>query len=110
MESAEWNAGPEDEYVEYLNCERHMFAWCLVNIGGLRQAEADQAALERYPYCPPSDRYRWLVFHSESWHWAMIYVAGEEYWTTHPELVSESEEYNEECRRYESERGNRNSD
>lgn len=77
----------EEEYVECLVGERRRFAWVMRRHGGLSAAQADAAALERYPYEDGDKPYRGLIFHDESWHWAMMKIHGESYSVEHPELV-----------------------
>lgn len=92
----------EDDYLIYLDFERHMYAWCLENIGGLPATEASQKALEVYPYESPSQKYRWLPFHDEAWHWAMRYILGEMYWISNPGLQEPSPAYLAELNLYEA--------
>jgi hypothetical protein len=84
---------PEEECVEYLADERRRFAWVMRRYGGMTPAQADAAALERYPYEPPDAPFRDLIFHDESWHWAMLKIHGQDYPRTHPELVHPPAEY-----------------
>ncbi|MFB9923401.1 hypothetical protein ACFORO_08845 [Amycolatopsis halotolerans] len=83
----------EDEYVEYLEDERRHFAWVMQHHGDMTPAEAGAAALKRYPYEPSEAPYRGLIFHDEAWHWAMLQIHGELYWTKHPELLNPPHEY-----------------
>jgi hypothetical protein len=83
----------EDEYVEYLRDERRRFAWVLQQHGGLSPADAESAALERYPYEADNVPFRGLIFHDEAWHWAMLRIHGDLYWREHPELVEPPSEY-----------------
>ncbi|PKW00182.1 hypothetical protein ATK30_0269 [Amycolatopsis echigonensis] len=83
----------EEEYVEYLAGERRRFAWVMQRHGGLPAAQAEAAALERYPYEARGKPYRGLIFHDESWHWAMLKIHGELYWVAHPELTQPSADY-----------------
>lgn len=83
----------EDEYVAYLAGERRRFAWVMHRYGGLTAAQADAAALERYPYEASDAPYRGLVFHDEAWHWAMLKIHGNNYTVTHPEMVLPPAEY-----------------
>ncbi|WP_420008417.1 hypothetical protein [Xanthomonas sacchari] len=82
----------EKEYLEYLKHERHMFAWVLRYYGSHSPADADDAAVEHYPYEPPSDL-RGLIFHEEAWHWAVLRIHGDTYWLANPQLESPSQEY-----------------
>ncbi|MET9313656.1 hypothetical protein ABZX12_17700 [Kribbella sp. NPDC003505] len=83
----------EDEYVEYLAGERRRFAWTMHRYGELTPIEAENAALERYPYESPHTPYRGLIFHDEAWQWALLEIYGEDYPRTHPELVTPPAEY-----------------
>ncbi len=86
--------GSEDEYVELLRAERRCYAWVMRRYGGMTAAEADRAAREAYPYEPTEDGwYRWLVFHEEAWHWAMLTIHGHGYVVEHPDLVEPTAEY-----------------
>ncbi|HRW09019.1 MAG TPA: NADAR family protein [Caldilineaceae bacterium] len=58
----------EEEYLAYLEAERHMYKWCLIHIGGYPEHEAKHEALAFYEYESPEDEYRSLVFHDEAWH------------------------------------------
>lgn len=82
----------ENEYLEYLKHERHMFAWVLRSYGSYSPADADDAAVARYPYEEPNDL-RGLIFHDEAWHWAMLRIHGEAYWLANPQLEFPSQEY-----------------
>ncbi len=84
----------EDKYVAYLTSERRRFAWVMHRYGGLTAAQADAAALARYPYEASDAPYRYLVFHNRAWHWAMLKIHKDRYWVTYPELVSPPTEYN----------------
>ncbi|MFI7624658.1 hypothetical protein ACIG5D_04070 [Microbispora rosea] len=83
----------EDEYVEYLLGERRRFAWVMQRYGGITLAQAEAAALERYPYEASNALFRGLIFHDEAWHWAMLAIYGDLYWVEHPEFVAPSPEY-----------------
>ena len=83
----------EPEYARHLATERRHFAWVLCRYGGLSDARAQAAALERYPYEPGDDPHRGLIFHDEAWHWAMLSIHGDAYVVDHPELVQPSAEY-----------------
>ncbi|HEY4458662.1 MAG TPA: hypothetical protein VGN81_30400 [Pseudonocardiaceae bacterium] len=80
-------AWSEEEYVDYLAGERRRFAWVMQRYGSLSAAEAEAAALERYPYEASDDPHRGLIFHDESWHWGMLKIHGENYWLERPELL-----------------------
>jgi hypothetical protein len=69
----------EEGYPQYLEAERHLFAWCLMRIGGFSEEAARYEALERYPYQPPEALYRGIIFHDEAWDWAMIRLFGHSY-------------------------------
>lgn len=90
----------EKEYRSKLEEQRHMYSWCLQNIGGHSKINADKKAEEFYKYEPVSDKHRNLVFHDDAWHWAMLYLKGEQYWLKNPELKSETKEYSEEYEYY----------
>lgn len=77
----------EEEYRRYLNAERRAYAWALSEFGGLGLDAARSAALDQYPYQGPEDSYRELVFHDESWHWAMLRLHGSRYWERQPDLL-----------------------
>jgi hypothetical protein len=99
MDDNPWQTAPEHEYLAYVEHERHMFAWCLVEHGGWTQQAATQQALEAYPYQPPEDDCRGLRFHDLAWHWAMLTIFRDDYWRTHPELADATEAYHAESRR-----------
>lgn len=88
-----WSEWTEAEYVAHLAGERRRFAWVMRNYGGLVAAEADAAALARYPYEGADVPYRGLVFHDEAWHWAMVTIHQDRYRLTHPELAQPPAEY-----------------
>lgn len=67
------------DYSQYLEAERHLFAWCLMRIGGFSASDANAEALIRYPWESPEDEYRELVFHRTAWTWAIIRIFGDEY-------------------------------
>ena len=90
----------EKEYAEYLDHERHLFAWCLVVYGGISQPVARSQAEEFYRYeSATTEPLRGLVFHDEAWHWAMLKIFGEQYWQARPELESPSADYRAESQR-----------
>ena len=70
----------ESEYLAQLEHERHMFAWAVSRLGGVPSDQAEVMAERRYPYEPPSDKYRDLAFHNSAWHKAMLHLRGEMYW------------------------------
>ena len=92
----------EEEYLKQLKQQRHMFEWCLLNIGTFSQEKIESASNRLFSYKPESDRYRWLVFHDDAWHWAMLEIKGEGYWRTYPNLERASIEYAQEWERYEN--------
>ncbi|WP_327108531.1 hypothetical protein [Nonomuraea glycinis] len=83
----------EEEYVAHLRDERRRFAWVMQRYGGLTSAEAEEAALERYPYEASGTPLRGLIFHDEAWHWAMLRIHNNRYPVDHPELANPSAEY-----------------
>jgi len=90
----------EEEYLSSLNEQRHMYEWCMKNVGGLSIIEVKLEADKLYYYEPPEEEHRWLVFHEDAWHWAMLKLNGEQYWVSNPELKSETKEYVQEYKRY----------
>ncbi|MFE2330056.1 hypothetical protein ACFXD5_40170 [Streptomyces sp. NPDC059385] len=88
-----WHEWSEAEYVDCLEAERRGYAWVMRQHGGVPPEEAMEAALECYPYEPPDAPYRGLVFHDNSWHWAMRAIHGDRYAADHPELAHPSAEY-----------------
>jgi len=93
------NEMTEEEYLSSLREQRHMFAWCMVNIGELSIEDAKLASENFYVYEPPTDQNRWLVFHEDAWYWAMRKLKGDQYWESHPEFKDESNEYKQEYER-----------
>ena len=83
----------EDKYLDYLYGERRRFAWVMQRHGGLTPAEAEAAAVDRYPYEPADKPYRVLVFHDTAWHWAMLKIHSDRYWLAYPHLATPSAEY-----------------
>lgn len=83
----------EAEYLEYLAHERHMYASCLKRYAGLSTDAAAEEAMSFYPYEPVSNPYRGPAFDDEAWHWAMLRIHGEAYWTTDPVLEAPGTEY-----------------
>ncbi len=61
--------------------------------GGLSAAQAQAAALERYPYEAADAPYRGMIFHDPAWHWAMLRIHGDNYTREHPELMNPPAEY-----------------
>lgn len=88
-----WSEWDEAKYVDCLEGERRAYAWVMEHHGGMPPKEAVAAALEWYPYEPPGTSHRGLVFHEDSWHWAMQAIHGQWYATEHPELAYPSPEY-----------------
>lgn len=97
----------EAKYLQCLNEERKMYAWCLTKYGDYSPEKAHQEANEFYEYEPKEDEYRGLVFHDNAWHWAMLKIYGEQYWIKHPEMANETEEYIREESRQHKEAPNR---
>lgn len=83
----------EEEYIAYLGAERHLFAWALQHFGRICKETAEKEAHRIYPYEPESDEYRWLIFHDEAYHRAMLYLYGNEYWREFPQYATPSQEY-----------------
>jgi hypothetical protein len=100
-----WNDPPDEtEYLEYLEHERHMFAWGLARYSLLSPDVAAQEATSFYAYEPSSDPYRGLVFHDQAWHWVMLRVHGEFYWKSNRELGMPSAEYQMESEAFQARR------
>jgi len=91
----------EKEYLAQLKQQRHMYQWCLREIGKLSETEARVQAKQFYKYESQSGEHRTLVFHDDAWHWAMLKIYGENYWVEHPELAEPSSDYESECVFYE---------
>lgn len=83
----------EAEYVEYLRSERRSYAWVMQRYGNRTPENAWAEALDWYPYEPADALFRGLVFHDESWHWAMLAIHGDRYTVDHPELAAPPAEY-----------------
>lgn len=92
----------EQEYLETLEHERHMFAWCLEHIGNLPKNIANEQAMAFYAYEPASAENRGLVFHDEAWHWAMLRIKGDGYWQNNRQIERPSEDYNAESRLFDA--------
>jgi hypothetical protein len=92
----------EAEYGRYLAHERHMFAWCLERLGGAAWAEAEAAALHMYPSEPPDEVCRGFVFHDAAWHWAMLRIHGDRYWSKDRGLEVPTDDYRLESERFSS--------
>ncbi len=91
----------EEDYVYLLKQQRHMYTWCLRNIGSLTAHEAKLESEKLYNYEPPDKEYRGIVFHDDAWHWAMLKIKGEQYWSNFPDLVDPTNEYEKEWTNYE---------
>lgn len=91
----------EEEYLNQLKQQRHMFEWCLLNVGEYSRDKIKSVSNRLFSYKPESDEYRWLVFHEDAWHWAMLEIKGEGYWCKYPNLKDPSLEYEQECEHYE---------
>lgn len=104
MEQPSQSEWPEDEYLECLKHERHMFAWTLKTFGLIAQEEAGALTARFYPYEPPSLPLRGIVFHDEAWHWAMLQINGELYWKARPGLETPPPEYRREADRFKNEK------
>src|SRR4051794_40249189 len=96
-------AGPVDDpwlneaaYTRYLDNERRLYAFALIEYGGVAPEQAEREALDRYPYQPPGTPFRSLIFHDDAWHWAMLRLHGPMYWVSRPELQHEPEAYRQE--------------
>ena len=87
----------EAEYGRYLDVERHMFAWCLVQFGGVDPTAASVRAEQRYPFEVPGTRNRGIIFHDLAWHYAMLELHGNMYWKARPDLERAPAEYEAEC-------------
>ncbi|ROU09346.1 hypothetical protein [Lysobacter enzymogenes] len=86
-------ATPQD-YSREIEDARFLFAWCLIRYGQVSQAQAHAQAREFYPDQAPGREYeRALLFHDESWHWAMLRIVGDAYWIHRPELAEAPPEY-----------------
>jgi hypothetical protein len=92
----------EKEYLQQLKQQRHMYEWCLKHIGDYPENKAVEDADRVFSYKPSSDKYRWLVFHDDAWHWVMLKLKGDQYWENFLELKSPSAEYEREWEHYES--------
>ena len=99
-----WCSAPEEEYLAYLEGERHMYAWCLVEHGARAPADAEREALAAYLYEPPTDDARGLLFHELAWHFAMLALFGDRYWTKRRDLERASDAYKAESARFEAAR------
>ncbi|MGY6651589.1 hypothetical protein ACXIZN_05425 [Amycolatopsis sp. TRM77291] len=82
--AGEWS---EDEYARCLASERERYAWVMRVYGSMTPAQSLDAAVRRYPYEESGNPFRGLVFHDEAWHWAMLALKGEAYWSSYPELA-----------------------
>lgn len=96
------NEEPDDReeeawYLASLEHERHMFAWCLMRIGGRTPEAAAAEAAAFYVYEPASKEYRALVFHDLAWDWAMLTIHGDGYWQRDRALETPTAEYEAEA-------------
>lgn len=98
--TSNWDSQPEndstwteEEYRDYLEEERRLFALALVEFGSFSEAMANKEALKRYPYEPPETPFRGLIFHDLAWHWAMCRIHGHGYWWSQPELQTPPESF-----------------
>jgi hypothetical protein len=66
-------------YEQYLEMERHLFAWCLIRLGGFSAESAAAESMSRYPYEPANALYRGMIFHRDPWTWAMWRLFGSEH-------------------------------
>lgn len=97
-----WQAVAEREYLSYLESERHLFAWCLVEYDGMAWEAAQQQACDFYRYQQPGDALRGSLFQDSAWHWAMLHVVGEQYWKKRLELAHPSERFRAEAQALEA--------
>jgi len=93
MTGPDWDEWDEEEYAECLAGERRRFAWVMRRYGGLTPAQAESAAVKRYPYQARGVPFRGLIFHHQAWTWAMREIYGHFYGREHPDLVLPSAEY-----------------
>lgn len=94
------NFEDEEYYLDYLEHERHMFAWCLERYKGMPSEMAKQQAESFYPYEPSAKAFRGLIFHDEAWHWAMLKIVGDFYWKLRPDLKQASADYRTESKNF----------
>jgi hypothetical protein len=92
----------EEKYLVLLKHQRHMYKWCLQNIGNLPEGDARKEAETFYKYEPVEEKHRWIVFHEDAWHWAMLKLKGENWWLDFPELKEANTEYNMEWKKFEN--------
>lgn len=90
----------EAEYRATLEWQRHLFAWCLVQLGGYSAEVAERKTMECYPYEAPDDPARGIMFHDMAWHYAMLLIHGSFYWRSRPDLAFPSAEYNRESHNF----------
>ncbi len=83
-------------YSEQIRIEKHMYKWCLIKYGSLNHELADKQANDFYNFESEDNEYKYIVFHEEAWHWAMIKIHGENYWIVDPSLKSIPSEYKDE--------------
>ena len=87
------HAFTEEQYALALDNIRYLFAWTLVRYGDFSHKKAKEEAMKQFPYQSENEDYRELVFHEEAWHWAMLFLYGENYWDNFPQYISFSDEY-----------------
>jgi len=90
----------EEQYMLYLNMEKHLFIWALGYEGQLVEAECCALGDEKYAYRPVTDLTRGETFTDDSWHHAMIQLYGGQYWQEHPEVMTAPQAYHDEMHRY----------
>lgn len=66
----------EEEYLADLKQQRHMYAWCLRNVGTFSNEQSQKESEEFCCYQPPEEEYREFVFHDDVWHWATLKIKG----------------------------------
>lgn len=93
---------PEDEasYLDGLEHERHMYAWCSMRHGGRSPEAAAREAAAFYAYEPASNETHDLVFHDPAWDWAMLHLHGNCYWLSERTLETPTAEYWAESEAY----------
>lgn len=91
----------ETQYLERLERERHLFAWTLHRYGPYSLHGAARKALRVYPYEPPEEHCREMIFDDEAWHWAMLRIHGHLYWVHEPDFEHPSQAYEDEKKRFE---------
>lgn len=86
---------PDEEYIPYLEAEQKLYAWILIKVGGVREAEANKRALARFQYEPMGER--GSITHSGAWKIAMNDLFGDH--GRRPEDLGLKEEYEAEFKR-----------